>query len=49
MYLLSYLRNMKIPCFESKDEEILFFEELEYWGFTLNNNSKLYILISNLR
>ncbi len=40
MLLLSYLRNMKIPFFESKYDEVLFYEELEYWGFSFNNNSK---------
>ena len=29
--LLSYLRNNKIPLFENKSQESLFYEELNYW------------------
>jgi len=34
--MLSYLRSNKIPPFESKAEENLFYEELDYWRISLN-------------
>eukprot|EP00826_Nyctotherus_ovalis_P048143 TRINITY_DN5637_c0_g2_i7.p1 TRINITY_DN5637_c0_g2~~TRINITY_DN5637_c0_g2_i7.p1 ORF type:complete len:362 (-),score=82.97 TRINITY_DN5637_c0_g2_i7:48-1133(-) len=35
--LLSYLRNNKLPLFESKAQENIFYEELNYWGVSLDS------------
>jgi hypothetical protein len=34
--MLSYLRSSKIPLFENKAEENLFYEELDYWRIPIN-------------
>jgi len=36
--VINYLRNGKIPIFDSKIKENLFFEELDYWSIPLNFN-----------
>lgn len=40
MKVISFLRNDEIPYFDSKADEILFYEELEYWVITRENYGK---------
>lgn len=40
--LLSYLRNNKLPLFESKAQENIFYEELDYWGVSLDSGSRVF-------
>lgn len=42
MKLISFLRNDELPYFESKSDEILFYEELEYWVISRENYGKSY-------
>jgi hypothetical protein len=39
--LLNFLRNGKFPIFQNKNDEMNFFEELEFWQIPLNEMSKL--------
>lgn len=36
--VLAYLRNGKIPLFDNKLRENAFYEELDYWQISLDNN-----------
>ena len=38
--MINYLRNGKYPIFKDKNEEINFFEELEFWQIPITENSK---------
>ena len=38
--MIHYLRNGKFPVFKEKNEEINFFEELDFWQIPLNDLSK---------
>lgn len=37
--MINYLRNGKFPIFKEKNEEISFFEELDFWQVPLCDNS----------
>jgi hypothetical protein len=37
--LINYLRSGKYPIFNTKTEEINFFEEMEYWQINTNEDS----------
>jgi hypothetical protein len=37
-FLISYLRNGKIPLFDNKIKENAFFEELDFWQIPLDNH-----------
>ena len=39
-HMINYLRNGKFPIFKEKNEEINFFEELDFWQVPLCDNSK---------
>lgn len=38
--LINYLRNGKYPIFKDKNEEINFFEELQFWQIPIYDTSK---------
>lgn len=45
-YVISFLRNDKLPIFMASSDEILFYEELEYWGINLKiKKSQYYSLL----
>lgn len=39
--MVNYLRNGKFPLFKDRNEEINFFEELDFWQIPINEGSKL--------
>jgi hypothetical protein len=39
--MINYLRNGKYPIFKEKNEEINFFEELEFWQIPISENSNI--------
>jgi hypothetical protein len=43
--MINYLRNGKFPIFKDKNEEISFFEELEFWQIPINEGSKVFLII----
>jgi hypothetical protein len=47
--MVNYLRNGKFPIFKDKNEEINFFEELEFWQIPLYEGSKTIILLNHFR
>lgn len=40
--MVNFLRNGKFPIFKDKNEELNFFEELEFWQIPIYDNSKAY-------
>jgi hypothetical protein len=38
--MINFLRNNKIPNFKDTNEEINFYEELQFWQIPINDNSK---------
>lgn len=42
--VINYLRNGKYPNFKDKNEEINFFEELQFWQIPIYDTSKNKIL-----
>jgi hypothetical protein len=40
--MINYLRTGKFPIFKDKNEEINFFEELEYWQIPIYEGSNIY-------
>ena len=43
--MVNYLRNGKFPVFRDKNEEINFFEELEFWQIPVNEGSNIFITL----
>jgi hypothetical protein len=43
--MINYLRNGKFPVFRDKNEEISFYEELEFWQIPVNENSNILIIL----
>ena len=40
LHMVNYFRSGKFPIFKDKNEEINFFEELEYWQIPIYEGSK---------
>ena len=40
--IINYMRNGKYPIFKDKNEEVNFFEELNYWQIPIYESGKLF-------